>query len=126
MIFILLEIGERNFEYSTLEGVAGVLHTGTTIDEGLSHSTKQVCGQQKSFKSYYYALRDIFYFRDHVSKAEGVQGIHSEVDVLSLGECSWSLDIVPILLCEWVCFFLQAFLSFGKALVLANSHDCDW
>jgi hypothetical protein len=36
VVLILLEIGERDFEYPSLEGVVGVLQTGGAVDEGLA------------------------------------------------------------------------------------------
>lgn len=36
VVLILLEIGERNLEYPSLEGVVGVLQTGGAVDEGLA------------------------------------------------------------------------------------------
>lgn len=36
VVLILLEIGERNLEYPSLEGVVGVLQTGGAVDESLA------------------------------------------------------------------------------------------
>ena len=36
VVLILLEIGERDLEYPSLEGVVGVLQTGGAVDEGLA------------------------------------------------------------------------------------------
>ena len=40
VVFIILEIGERDFENSTLEGIVGVLETGCSVDEGLADTAK--------------------------------------------------------------------------------------
>jgi hypothetical protein len=40
MFFVLLEIGEGDFEYSTLERVVGVFETSCAIDEGFSDSIR--------------------------------------------------------------------------------------
>lgn len=36
VVFILLEVGERNFEDTALEGVVGVLETSGAVYKGLS------------------------------------------------------------------------------------------
>jgi hypothetical protein len=41
VVLILLEIGERDFEYPTLESVVGVLQTSGTIDEGLADAVRR-------------------------------------------------------------------------------------
>jgi hypothetical protein len=42
VVLVLLEIGEGNLEYPSLEGVVGVLQTGGAVDEGLADTA---CGQ---------------------------------------------------------------------------------
>jgi hypothetical protein len=41
MFFVLLEIGERDFEYSTLERIVGVFETSCAVDEGFSDSIRR-------------------------------------------------------------------------------------
>lgn len=40
VVLILLEIGERDLEYPSLEGVVGVLQTGGAVDEGLADTAE--------------------------------------------------------------------------------------
>ena len=42
VVLILLEIGERNLEDASLQGVVGVLETGGTVDKGLSDTVAKV------------------------------------------------------------------------------------
>jgi hypothetical protein len=42
VVLILLEIGERNLEDTTLKSVVGVLDTGGTVDEGLANTFRVV------------------------------------------------------------------------------------
>jgi hypothetical protein len=38
MVLVLLQIGERDFEYAALERIVGVFETGCAVDEGLSNA----------------------------------------------------------------------------------------
>jgi len=49
----------------------------------------------------------------------------SGANILSRCEERRSFNIVPILLGEGVDLLLETLLAFGKALVLADSHNCD-
>jgi len=42
MVFVVLEIGEGNFENSTLEGVVGGLETGCAVHQGLSDTVNSI------------------------------------------------------------------------------------
>lgn len=42
VIFVVLEIGERDLEDTALQGVVGVLQTGGSVDEGFSNTFRQL------------------------------------------------------------------------------------
>jgi hypothetical protein len=84
VVLILLQIGERDLEYPALEGVVCVLQTRGAVDEGLANTA----GTQS------------------VSCHWGCGGV-----LLSDGESSWCLDVVPVLLREDVGLLLETLLS---------------
>jgi hypothetical protein len=89
VVLILLEVGERDLEYPALEGVVCVLDTGGAVDEGLADAA----GKQLL------ALRLL-------RRRRGAAEI-----LLSDGEGSWGLDVVPVLLREGVRLLLKTLLS---------------
>lgn len=99
MVLILLEIGERNLDYASLQRVVGVLETGGAVDEGLADTAS--------------SLSVLFV---------GVQVLGI---VLSDGERRGSLDGVPVLLGEGIGLLLETLLSLRETLVLSYGHDCD-
>lgn len=42
VVFVVLEIGERDLEDTALQGVVGVLQTGGSVDEGLSNTFRRL------------------------------------------------------------------------------------
>jgi hypothetical protein len=44
MVFVLLEVGEGDFENAAFQGVVGVLETGCAVDEGFADAGKGVRG----------------------------------------------------------------------------------
>ena len=86
VVLILLEIGERDLEYPSLEGVVGVLQTGGAVDEGLADT----------------ALISIL----RTASAAAVAGL-----LLPDRESSGRLDVVPVLLREGVGLLLKTLLA---------------
>lgn len=89
VVLVLLEIGERDLEYPALEGVVCVLQTGGAVDEGLADTARG-------------ALSVLRALREADAAAEVL---------LSDGEGSWGLDVVPVLLREGVRLLLETLLS---------------
>jgi hypothetical protein len=88
VVLILLQVGERDLEYPALEGVVCVLQTRGAVDEGLADTverTQSVTGP--------------------IGEAAAADGL------LSDGESSWRLDVVPVLLREDVGLLLETLLS---------------
>jgi hypothetical protein len=102
VVLILLEIGEGNLEYPSLEGVVGVLQTGGAVDEGLADTA---CGQ------YACAVQ---------IAAAACWGV-----LLPDRESSGRLDVVPVLLSEGVGLLLKTLLALRETLVLSDSHGDD-
>lgn len=42
VVFVVLEIGERDLEDTALQGIVGVLQTGGSVDEGFSNTFRQL------------------------------------------------------------------------------------
>ena len=122
VVLILLEIGERDLEYPSLEGVVGVLQTGGAVDEGLADTERVLV-----WYSVHPALFFFFFYSSSCGRARSRShcfGGWVGDGVLSDGESGGCLDGVPVLLSEGVGPLLQALLALGQSLVLADSHDC--
>lgn len=89
VVLVLLEIGERNLEYPALQGVVCVLETSGAVDKGLADTARE---------DSQYAV--------HWASGRVQQGV-----LLSDGESSWGLDVVPVLLREGVRLLLEALLA---------------
>jgi hypothetical protein len=88
VVLVLLEIGERDLEYPALESLVCILQTGGAVDEGLADTA-----------------------RDTESVLEPLRARYSVEILLSDGEGSWRLDVVPVLLSEGVGLLLKTLLS---------------
>jgi hypothetical protein len=126
VVLILLEIGERDLEYPALEGVVCVLETGGAVDEGLADAAEK---------------RPLEYIPPRPENREKATGIltlgsrrfpgpsrctnpiDNQRSGPSLKEAS--LGASTHLFGEGIGLLLETLLSLGKALVLADSHDCD-
>jgi hypothetical protein len=99
VVLILLKVGERDLEYPALEGVVCVLQTRGAVDEGLTDTARET---QSALKSYSNTLLQ----RLDAAAATAAVGV-----LLSDGESSWRLDVVPVLLREGVGLLLETLLS---------------
>jgi hypothetical protein len=99
VVLILLKVGERDLEYPALEGVVCVLQTRGAVDEGLTDTARET---QSALKSYVVSLLQ----RRDSAAATAAVGV-----LLSDGESSWRLDVVPVLLREGVGLLLETLLS---------------
>lgn len=56
VLLIGLEVGERNFEDTTLQGVVGVLKTCRSVDKGFADSVVTLEGRRISWRNLYRTL----------------------------------------------------------------------
>lgn len=49
VVFIVLEVGEGDFEDTALEGIVGVLETGGSVYEGFTNTVCHICQPSRSF-----------------------------------------------------------------------------
>lgn len=61
VIFILLEVGEGDFEYPALECVVGILETSGAVDEGFADSVREKYVSQESNKWYLVSIISILF-----------------------------------------------------------------
>ena len=86
MVFVVLEVGERDFEDSTFEGIVGVLETGCSVYQGFANTT---------------AFVNIYTFL-----------LRLDYRILSNIECRRCLEVVPIFPGEGILgSLLEAFLA---------------
>jgi hypothetical protein len=91
MVLILLQVGERDLEYPALESIVCVLQTGGTVDEGLADTVRETESVLRPSRK--------------CTAAADAEGL------LSDGEGSWCLYVVPVLLCEGIGLLLETLLS---------------
>ena len=99
VVFVFLQVGERDFEDAAFEGVVGVLQTCCAVHEGLADTV---------ISSVLHAIKSTCLCRSIV---------------LSNGEGGWRFDVKPVLPRKRICLLLQAFLALGQSLVLSYGHD---
>lgn len=99
VVLILLEIGERNLEYPSLEGVVRVLQTGGAVDEGLADTAS---GQ-------YAAAR-------RIAAAAGAGASYS-----LMAKVPGALTLYQSFFAKVSVFFLRPFLPFERRLFLPTA-----
>jgi hypothetical protein len=120
VVLILLEIGQRNLEDSSLQCIVCVLETGGSVDKGLSDTARYI----RFLQLYRWKLRIV------LSDLEGRWGLlycQSLQKPFQFHQCAY-LDLVPILAGEGILsLLLETLLTLRKALVpVVLSDFCSW